>query len=66
MRRVIKDILKQLLSVVTVEEAERTARNQPHLKFAADGTRRSNRVGTVTAVTTNTQLSCIMVTYNFL
>ena len=50
MRRVIKDILKQLLSIVTIKEAVQAAGNQLHLRFAADGRRTSNKIGTVMAV----------------
>jgi len=49
-RRNIKDILQELLKIPTVKQAVDNNGKQLHLRFAADGRRTSNKIGTVMAV----------------
>ena len=50
MRRDIKAVLSQLLSIQSVKNTVQANGNRLHLRFAADGRRTSNKIGTVMAV----------------
>ena len=50
MRRDIKAVLSQLLSIQSVKNTVQANGNSLHPRFAADGRRTSNKIGTVMAV----------------
>ena len=48
-RRSIKEVLEQLLTILRVKKAVQSNGNMISLRFAADGRRTSNKIGTVKA-----------------